>query len=141
MLNKLKNYQSSKGGTVNEYLQQKHPDGKWIEKDNELIYEAKVAHLPVKYRWQIIDGQFEASSGKSISLTPLLNKRNREIAARREQLSEKELEIYDFIKQDSEGDDEVIKESFKKASEKFDVSEEEAEEIFIKVDNWIYQTS
>ncbi|MES9792149.1 hypothetical protein ABWL24_16905, partial [Priestia megaterium] len=92
MLNKLKNYQSSKGGTVNEHLQQKHPDGKWIEKDNELIYEAKVAHLPVKYRWQIIDGQFEASSGKSISLTPLLNKRNREIEARREQLSEKELE-------------------------------------------------
>ncbi|MEH7475604.1 hypothetical protein V7158_28285 [Priestia megaterium] len=138
MLNKLKNHQSVKGVTVKQYLQGKHPDGRWIEKGDEIIYQAQYAHLSLDYVWKIINGEFEATSGRAAELTPDLNKRSREIQANREQVPKNELEIYDYIKDDSEGDDEIIKESFKKASEKFGVSEEEAEEIYIKVDHLIY---
>lgn len=137
MLEILKAHKTSKGVSVNQYLQQKHPKGKWIVDPDELSYNVEVAHLIVKYRWRIINGELEAVSGRAVELTPDLHSITREIDAKRRSVHPEHLQIYDYVR-NKFGEIESMEESIKDASERFGLTEKEVEAIYLKVDNIIY---
>ncbi|MGE8207821.1 hypothetical protein ACQKP0_25475 [Heyndrickxia sp. NPDC080065] len=87
MLEKLKNHMTSKGVTVNQYLKRKHPNGEWLIDSDELSYNVIIAHLLVKYRWKIINGELEAVNGRAIDLTPDLHSITRNINSKRDKNS------------------------------------------------------
>ncbi|MFD6442314.1 hypothetical protein ACFWDG_21575 [Peribacillus sp. NPDC060186] len=72
-LETLKKHKTSSGVSVNQFLQQKHPNGEWVVNKDEIAYYVKVAHLTMKYRWKIVGEVIEAISGRAVQLTPDLH--------------------------------------------------------------------
>jgi hypothetical protein len=133
MLDKIKNHVTSDGHTVGEYLQEKYPEGKWSNSDKEVSYDAIVLGKPVRYRWDVVNGEIDAISGKAAKLTPKLHKISRELEEKRSEIPAEQLEIFDYVRErfGEHGDEEG---SIKDAAEKFSKTEKEIEEIYFDVD-------
>lgn len=151
MIQRIKEYVLSSGENLGEYLEDKfsHYVNEWKQEDNTVMFMVKVPGLssPVIYKWEIADNSFYAINGKSIALTPELDKIMLEQEARIKGLTEERKAIYQYVKNelskredthDGQVSDKDYKEIIRGASERFGIGSDEIESNYLKIEKYIY---
>lgn len=137
MLEKLKRTISSKGLTVEEYLNSQWPAGKWKIENEFITYEVKYQHLNLIYKWKVNGDTFETVGGKSAELTPQYNTRLQAINEKKKLQDPKKLKIFEQV-QKYEKDGFETKQAISNVAKDTGLSEEEVLNIYDKISRAIY---
>lgn len=137
MLKKLKHHPSTRGNSLDKYLAERHTAGEWETSGNDLVFIERTTGLPVKYKWTVTGTEVEATNGNAARATPDLHRKSKIVDERRTNLSPDELDLYDFvsIQFGMHGDMQL---ALKEAAFRYEVTPEQAKEIYLKTDEQLY---
>ncbi|WP_088006297.1 hypothetical protein [Indiicoccus explosivorum] len=139
MIDRLKEHVPNKDGmTLDKYLAERHTRGKWETAGEDILFIEETSGMPVKYKWTVTGSKVEAANGHAAAVAPDLHTRKRTVEEEREKLPPEARELYDFI-QEQFGMHGDMSLTLKEAAYKFQVTPEQAREIYLETDERLYR--